>query len=422
MSDSIRELWPSPEEGLNKHMDSLQQGYEALNTAMELPVDGRFEVAYTMLATGADRQGAVLAIGPAATGKSEFGNIVFGTNARHDVAPEEEASSLFGYRNPINNDEVIQGTLLPHIEADRVVFLNEASHLKNVAPFLRLFESGDFRTVDGRTMELGGAALYLTSNFPTRGRVHELDPALRSRLAVEVLTGDADREVARSIHENVWGSEGRVPVAAPILPPAETRVELKDMFAKAYPVGNAKRLSRYTFELIDRLSNDPLLDQADNTNVVTDARISHAFREASRARMISEGAKEGTRIRVKNVAEVAALVMPKMFKLSPAAKSELVEINGETKLRTLDEAIIVRRVIAATAFTLLAEGSSEGYDADHVQKMTNEFAYASTDSLRIDPESIDKAASVLRQGREQSDKQQEASNAPTRRAWRFSRS
>lgn len=384
----------SPNLSLPDNMRYAEAGWAYLQSQMQMPEDDRLIIPYGLEIIGG-QDAAVLAIGNAGSGKTRFGNLVLGSEVRVDMENTDTEDTLFGYANPINKDERIPGKFSGKLTAEEpVVSANEISHVPNTGPLHRLWDD-DFLLVNGEMIPMHNASIYATSNFPNGQRVHELDPAMRSRFAVEVLFGDADSEFAQQLHGRDIrqpGTVAEVNATGSSIPNAQARQNLRGQVIEAYPV-DGRDFGGYVSSTIDAINERrDLFPSLSNT----DKRLSNGWIQAVRARLLMEGATSG-RVDARQAAKVAALVLPSSVVLNQQAKAELKKTLGVAKIDPLTEAVARRRLLSSLAYRVLEQ--KQAFPEDDKQayrdRFRDEFSYASANgqSDAID-EFVEKALEV----------------------------
>ena len=345
--ESLQSRWPEADADLRAHHEALMEGVSALHDRLLLPGDERFEIAYALLASGAGQEGMVLAMGDPATGKTEFGNAVFGEEVKVEISNNDDESLLYGYTNPVNADEVIAGKLVGLVEDEPTVYLNEAGNLRNQRDILRLGDSASYRMPDGTVVPLSEAAYYLTSNFPDGRDVHELDPAMASRIAVKLLTGDFDEQRQKDIQSRGSRYEvaARQEIASPLLPPREARIAIRGLLVASYPQLKGDVNGSFVVKLMQELEQTGLVTSTSST---MDARTGQTLHATARARMFLKGKEDKQEVDPFELANVSALAIPTITKLTRVGSDVLANELGRKASET-EKAIFLRRVIATCA-------------------------------------------------------------------------
>ncbi|MCA9344805.1 hypothetical protein KC946_03125 [Candidatus Saccharibacteria bacterium] len=366
--------WPV-ETSLYEHGRFIEGGLSHLEANMQLPPDGRLQFAYGLIAIGG-LSSAVLAEGVPGAGKTRFGNLVAGSEVRVDIENTDTEDTLFGYPNPINKAERIDGKFDLSGE-NPVVYANEISHMGNTGPLHRLWDADEVE-VNGQMVPMANAAIYATSNFPNSQRVHKLDDAIRSRFAIEVLFGDASSDFARTLHGRDIGTttnQGELNTES-ILPNAKARADLRKGVLEAYTL-NQSEFGGYVTDVIEEINGRSDLFQPISN---TDKRLSDGWQQAVRAQLLVERAAP-TIIGAQEAAKVASLVLPTVVTLSQSAKAELKSRLGVAKIDPLTEAITRRRLLADLAFRV--EDSTRSFPVQDIQQRRDNFrdkySFASAD-------------------------------------------
>lgn len=386
MSESLQAQWVEPEAPLHEHLELMQQGMEVVESTLVLPTDGRYQIAYALLCSGRGQKSSVLTIGEPASGKTKFGDMLFGIRDRVDIKPTDTDETLYGYTNPIDGNEIIPGKLVGLRQENPTAYVNELSQMANTGPVHPLWDAELVR-VSGVEVLLRDVAIYGTSNFPKfdEVRVHKLDSALRSRAGIEMLTGDNSEETAKKIHGPRAAREddnSRLPV----LPIAAVRRGIYEQTAARYPAPRTEKTGAYIVSLLQTLNASGLVAPIN----ISDARLSESLYEVTRAKMLWDGREAGSTIQNEHVAEVAALVLPKVTALSRVAVQKLTEEAGDRRPTPTEQAIAVRRIVASGAFATLFKLSTAP-KKDEKAKMAglvDQFSYANKDASGID---IDRA-------------------------------
>lgn len=370
--------WPSdPSQGIEAHKAMIQSGLDQIHAQLILPEDGRLDIAYGMLSMGG-LEAAVLNTGTAGGGKSAWGNGVAGEQNRVDIEATDTEETLFGYPNPIDGDKFIPGkfTLDPE---NPIIFANEISHLRNTGPLHRIWD-GNQLEVNDEQIPMGNAVIYATSNFPNGNRVHELDDAMRSRFAAEVITGDLPESFAEELHGRDLRQTSTSAIREGLLPNAAAREALREQAMHLMPL--ERNFGRFVTRMVSGVNEAPLDGQRLFVPVsITDARLSRGWQQAARARQLVEA--DIRHIDVEAAAKVASMVLPTMVRLSHTAKAELASRMGiVAKLDPLVEAVVTRRLVSTMAFDAwqaLKDDTMSGRDYDSKRtQFRNNYSYAST--------------------------------------------
>lgn len=387
MSSEYTTNWPI-ETSLSEHMrwtDSVQ-GEIARN--MQMPEDDRIVIGIGLIAIGG-QHAAVIAKGMPGSGKTHFGNLMLGSMSRVDIENTDTEDTLFGYPNPINKSERIEGKFKLDGE-NPIVYANEISHMGNTGPLHRLWDAETVE-VNGVLVPMSNAAIYATSNFPNNQRVHELDEAINSRFAVELLFGDASSDFARSLHGRDIGVTAATATQDPegVIPNAKARLDLRRNVLEAYPL-DGREFGGYVSDVVDSINGRrDLFNSISNT----DNRLSLGWQQAIRAKLLMERAGP-VRVGAEEASKVAALVLPTMVTLSQAAKAELKTILGVPKIDPLTEAIARRRLLSTMAYGVVEQ--TKAFPTDESQsyrdRFRDKYSYASAngDMDKID-EFVEKA-------------------------------
>lgn len=332
--------WPVSDR-LSDHEKYVGQGLDILHSELELPVDGRWDVAYAALTMG-DPKAAVLAEGDPGTGKTQFGNVVLGEQYRTDIASTDTAETLEGYQNPINEDGFIPGKM-PLREDDPRFFLNEISHVRDTGPMHKYWDGGVLY-IDGHTYSLDGAPVYATTNFADGRRAKDLDDALRSRMGVTVLAGDnmktisplvQGRDLAASAHSQQKG----------ILPGIEQRRVIREQLLRQNPLD--KSAGAYMASVIEGLNGTGLLMPISGA----DARIGQGWQQAVRAlRLAERRANHDEAITPEDLSVVAALALGSVAILGQHGRAVFEQgLSKVDSLSNIEKAVAARRVVSAVA-------------------------------------------------------------------------
>lgn len=387
MSSEYTTNWPT-ETSLSEHMRWTDSAQAEIERNMQMPEDGRLMIGLGLIAIGG-QDAAVIALGTPGSGKTHWGNHMFGSLNRVDIENTDTEDTLFGYPNPINSSERIKGKF--ELDGENpLVYANEISHMGNTGPLHRLWDAETVE-VNGVLVPMSNAAIYATSNFPNSQRVHELDEAISSRFAVELLFGDASSDFARELHGRDIGVTTRGTARDPegVLPGAKARLDLRRNVLEAYPL-DGREFGGYVSDIVDTVnSRRDLFNSISNT----DNRLSLGWQQAVRAKLLMERAGP-VRVGAEEASKVAALVLPTMVTLSQSAKAELKTILGVPKIDPLTEAIARRRLLAGMAYGVVEK--TKAFPTDDSQSYRDRFrdnySYASAngDVDKID-EFVEKA-------------------------------
>jgi hypothetical protein len=382
MSNSLQEQWPGSNASFEDHEKFMHKGIEVVAGNLILPGDQRFETAYALQISGRGQKSSVGAQGPPATGKTSFGDLMYGVEQRVEVSRDDIDDTLYGYPNPIKPEQIVPGKMVGLVAENPTAYLNELSHLPNTGSLHRLWDA-DVISVNAEKVPLRDIAIYITTNFPDgTPRVHELDEALLSRLTIMLLTGDHSQEDAIAI-QGYNAVKEKDQSLTPILPVATTRRAIHEKVTVRYPIAEYKNpLGKYVVGLIDNLNATGLIMPVSSG----DARIGEGLYDTARARMFLDGVKANTFVSPKQVAEIAGLVLPTLCQLSHVARSRLIEATGGRRPSRMEQAIAVRRLIAHTAFKTLFEEQvlSSSEQATMVDKAVSKFSYANPEAANFD--------------------------------------
>lgn len=352
MSEGLQARW-QPSGDLQGHMDHAQEALAVMQNQVILPADHRWQLAYSLLATGRGQDSGVMALGTFGTVKTTMGNLMLGADQRISLNGTDTEATLFGHMHPnptADGPRYVHGkfkVVQPHNPA---FYLNELTHMRNQKPVQQLWDGEELvmPAADGseeERIDLQDAVYYITSNYPNGRDVFRLSQSVQSRIGAEVLTGDVDDITARRIQS----VEGVSFADAPILPSAEVRRELSEMVTEAYPNpvdrDGVTVTGNFTVDLVTQLNESGLVTPISPA----DARLGKALASASRAYLFAHREAEGTEITPMVVARVAALVLPTVVRLSSTAEGNISDYL-ERNVGDLDKAIAARRLIAREAF------------------------------------------------------------------------
>lgn len=364
MSSEFSNSWPI-ETSLSEHMRWTAGARTEIERNMQMPEDDRIVIAIGLVAIGG-QHAAVIAKGMPGSGKTHFGNQMLGSLARVDIENTDTEDTLFGYPNPINTNERIKGKF--ELDGENpVVYANEISHMGNTGPLHRLWDAETVE-VNGILVPMSNAAIYATSNFPNNQRVHELDEAITSRFATELLFGDASSDFARSLHGRDIGVTSGAGARDPegVIPNAKARLDLRQNVLEAYPL-DSREFGGYVTEVVDAINGRRDLFNAISN---TDNRLSLGWQQAVRANLLMEGVSSA-RIGAEEASKVAALVLPTMVTLSQSAKAELKTVLGVPKIDPLTEAIARRRLLSSIAYKTVE--STKAFPTEESQSYRDRF-------------------------------------------------
>jgi hypothetical protein len=383
MGKSLQDQWPEAGAGLDEHLEYIKRGIEVIESNMILPQDERFQIAYTLLASGRGQKSSVLALGEPGSGKTTFGDTMFGVQNRVEINPQDTVETLYGYPNPIKPTEYVPGSLVT-LTQDQIAYINEVPHMANTAPLHRIWDSKSI-VINGVETYIDAAAIYGTGNFPDSGpRNHKTDEALRSRVTVLMLTGDHDEARAKKI-QGFNALRDKDTTLHPILPKADVRRSIAAQVAQRHPMDRLnERTGDYIVDLVNNLNASKLVLPIN----IGDARIGEAMHDTARAHMFLKQEKDRKgnflAIDVRDLARVAALVMPTVVTLSNVANNRLLESAGGRRPNNMEEAIAVRRMISRIALTTYYSSTRETpedrkkYIAEDVEK----YSYANPDAIK----------------------------------------
>lgn len=364
--ESLQEVWENSD-NLYYHMENAEIARNVIGHGIEKPEDGRFDIAFDVMASGKGQQSTVMMYGPPGTAKTKFGNLVFGSDMRIDMDVNDTPETLFGHPNPTDSEDIIQGKITKVGSLDREV---QAVHVSDVgnnrnSRILNPMYDGDTMYAGGQIFKIGDLAALLSSNFPGLN-VYALDESTLSRMAMQVLTGDSEEEQSRRIQGYIQSTNGDGPIfTSPLLPKASVRRTIHELVADNYPdLEDENREGRvvgnFAVDLGLKLNDSGILTPVS----ISDGRLGQAFRTVTRGYMFGQGvgAQEGRVNQVPitslHAAKVAALVMPTMVDLSKSARHAIQEkIDG--RINDLERAAIVRTVIARAAFELALQQDSQ---------------------------------------------------------------
>ena len=346
MSESIQSQWPSEAASYEKHRESFVEGIGVIRDNLILPSDMRYEIAYAALAAGDGQKNAVSIVGGPGTGKTSFGDILFGSDKRVEISADDVYDTLYGYVNPINRDQIIPGKLIGLTAEDQTANLNEIPNLKNTGP-LHPFMDKATLDVNGVTVPMRDVAIYMTGNFADGARNNKHDEAWNSRKAMELLAGDYSLSTLvrlQSFNAGVAKDRSKTP----ILPVARKRRAFHDAAVHRYET--KANNGKYIVDLLRALNETGMLIPIN----AGDARQGETLHEIARARMIVEDANSDKKVGPDEIASIAALVLPSSTELSNYGRQH-VAAQFERRPTDYEKQIGVRRLIAHVATAVLFE-------------------------------------------------------------------
>ncbi len=396
---SLQEKWTGEELTLVEHRSYLEAGIQALRERLVLPGDGRFEITYALLSSGLGNRAIALAAGDPGTAKTEFGDTVLGIENRTEADRDDDEASLYGYISPIDPDKFIPPKIKGLNEYNPAVYINELGNLRNQRNILRLGDTDALRLGDGTVVPLADTPIYFTTNFPDGRTVHELEPALSSRTAIKMLTGDYDEKTKQEIQNLGLQRVGGVETSSPLVPSLDARVALRGLLLNQYHF-DSKMNGTFITSFLNKLERGGIVA---STASGTDARISQKLHAASTAQLFYKGQitdpdkeSEVTAINVGplQIARVSALAIPSITRLTNVAERDLAEIVGR-RLNNTEKAVVLRRAIAqaaiATAFDIDINLADHFKLSDH-ERLVNDSTYANIEAVPFD---VDRALSVV---------------------------
>lgn len=340
--------WPTSD-NFGEHVRATQEAIEQIESQLFLPEDNRVQLAFGALAMGR-KEGAVLAEGNPGTGKSEFGNIVFGEQSVTNVQPTDTVETLLGYRRPTDG-EFNPGTMVIDAE-DPAIMLDEVAHLGNTGPLHDLWNGQSIHLPNGDVIDTRNMPVYATANFYDGRRNKELDTAFRSRFGLGVLFGD-DESIARQIHGRDMGKISERHAHDGILPSLAGRAALAGMLERQFPI-QSKEFGLYVEKVLKKLNTvDAIRDI-----LVTDSRTSQGWQVATRAQVLVDGGKSDKEVflNTEDYSRVAALALGASVSLSPVGRARLSNaMNNGNRATALDAQIAARRIVAGVAYDVTAD-------------------------------------------------------------------
>jgi hypothetical protein len=396
---SIQAKWEENDD-IGYHQGLMQEALLEMRNQVILPVDNRWQLAYSLLVSGIGQDSGVMSTGTFGTVKTTMGNLMLGPDQRISLNAHDTEEKLFGHDhpNPTNGSspKFIPGKFKVVDPTNPTFFLNELPHMRNQKPVQQLWDGEELVFLNGERIDLKNAAFYITGNYPNGRDVFRLSPSILSRIAAEVLTGDVDDQTARLIQS----SEGVEFDKAPLLPAADVRKVINELVTDAYPnperTQGGNETGNFTVDLINSLNKSELVAPISSA----DARIGKAITAASRAFLFAHDKPKGTVIKPIDIARIAALVMPTVVELSATAVGYMSDsLRGPVP--DLDKAIATRRIIARNAFRIAYERAiqddesfdgtpgistikSEGQIELDIATRTGQYSYADTGVLGYD--------------------------------------
>lgn len=356
MSSTFEQNWPRVLDGLtiNEQLEAqqsrVQEGLSIIKDSLILPDDDRWDIAYASLLQGSG-DGAVYAEGDPGTGKTRFGDVVFGPGYRIDIDSADRAASIEGYVNPINRNEWIPGKAnFDSEEDDYRIFLNEIPHVGDNTGTLHKFWDGDGFVLAGRAIDTSDAVFYSTGNYPNGRRNKELDDAFRDRQGIYVLAGDNNREVIASILGRDEVSRGRAHETG-LLPPPVLRRFIREAMIDSAP--GAPESGVYMRNVIERINQSGLV----SPNISASGRIGKGWRHAVRANRLIDGkANLGSVITDEELMRVAPLAIGALAIVGNLGSAVMEERLGYIDRPSAHaKAIFKMRLIGAAAFSVFHE-------------------------------------------------------------------
>jgi hypothetical protein len=394
---SLQECWPAPEASLSEHRRYLKEGIAIMNERM-IHEDNRWAIAYAVQVAGRGQDSSVSALGNPGTGKSATGDMLHGRKMRVEIRAKDNPASLFGGRNPINPDQWIPGRLVGLTKENPVLYANEMPHMKDTGPTHPLYDS-ELIEYNGVWIPIRDIAIYINGNFPDGNRNHPYDEAFRSRQGIEILTGDLNDENTDRVQQEGNSRARLYPTAYPLVPDAAVRSSISQRVEKSFPIGD--NTGKYIGALIRTLNSWDLTDPIDGNDV----RIGKKMTSVAPAYIWWRGRETDTHVKPEHLAEVAALVLPTIVKLSYIGKERLENAADGRHPNPFESAVAVRRVVARAAMKTLYEADVDEEfehmaDAEKAGKTIEnsaKYAYASSDAsaLRFD---IDQALFETKEG------------------------
>lgn len=362
--------WPTSD-NFGEHVRATQEAIEQIESQLFLPEDNRVQLAFGALAMGR-KEGAVLAEGNPGTGKSEFGNIVFGEQSVTNVQPTDTVETLLGYRRPTDG-EFNPGTMVIDTE-DPAIMLDEVAHLGNTGPLHDLWNGQSIHLPNGDVIDTRNMPVYATANFYDGRRNKELDTAFRSRFGLGVLFGD-DESIARQIHGRDMGKISERHAHDGILPSLAGRAALAGMLERQFPI-QSKEFGLYVEKVLKKLNTvDAIRDI-----LVTDSRTSQGWQVATRAQVLVDGGKSDKEVflNTEDYSRVAALALGASVSLSPVGRARLSNaMNNGNRATALDAQIAARRIVAGVAYDVTADMKDfDRVDEDKRSEFIDRYAYA----------------------------------------------
>lgn len=362
--------WPTSD-NFGEHVRATQEAIEQIESQLFLPEDNRVQLAFGALAMGR-KEGAVLAEGNPGTGKSEFGNIVFGEQSVTNVQPTDTVETLLGYRRPTDG-EFNPGTMVIDAE-DPAIMLDEVAHLGNTGPLHDLWNGQSIHLPNGDVIDTRNMPVYATANFYDGRRNKELDTAFRSRFGLGVLFGD-DESIARQIHGRDMGKISERHAHDGILPSLAGRAALAGMLERQFPI-QSKEFGLYVEKVLKKLNTvDAIRDI-----LVTDSRTSQGWQVATRAQVLVDGGKSDKEVflNTEDYSRVAALALGASVSLSPVGRARLSNaMNNGNRATALDAQIAARRIVAGVAYDVTADMKDfDRVDEDKRSEFIDRYAYA----------------------------------------------
>lgn len=372
--------WPVSD-SFGEHARYIQQGLDVVESQLFLPTDGRVQIAYGALASGR-KSGAVLAEGEPGTGKSDFGNIIFGESNVTNVQPTDTAETLMGYQRP--TDGVFNKGTMKIDPENPMIMLDEVAHLGNTGPLHDLWNGNTLHLPGGDVVDTTHMPIYATANFFDGHRNKLLDNAFRSRFGIGVLFGDANEDIARRIHGRDIESGKTHVEREGILPNLAARAALGNMLGTQFPFNEAQ-IGSYITEVLKRLNDTGVVHEL----MTNDARTSQGWQVATRAKTLVDGgrvSKDEINLNKEDFSRVAALALGASVSLSQVGKSQLGNhIQSGRRVSDIDAQVAARRLTAAVAYDVALDMEDYPKQEDKRADFTDKYAYANhPESGKID--------------------------------------
>jgi len=371
---SLQEQW-EVSAGTDEHLAYIAFAEAQIEGSIHGYSDNRHGLAYASLLSGG-RYGSVHAIGEPGTGKTEFGDIIFGSKNRTEINANDTEASLYGHPSPVHGAQVMVPGKMPFNDDKRVAYLNEIGNLQvDPGALLPLWDASQ-KFINGQMRDLSGLAIYSTANYPNGRRVGKMDSALVSRIGLSVLFGDIPSDQSTSlimglikdrrasINSRLMNS-GLEPISAieedkndniPLLPGVDVRNKIAGLKEEMFSVGDSEEVASYIAGLTKEINSSGLFS---SELPVSDARLALALIDCAQSWLLLRSARQLTTERKLpssvslspiHIAQIASLVIAhRVNGLHPDITETIADNNHLDGLTNTQESKIARRGIATIA-------------------------------------------------------------------------